>query len=222
MTNRQVSRYHVDQSTGARAIVSGLPIQGAPLVDNRTRSGALCSQACFPAHSWEVTHNIDLPRCTFFDSAPGTPPTADILHSKFGAGLNGMRGRFLCQWLTLVWEGVFLLAFTYMTQLSGAIVCLILFSCGVQASEGTSFGIVPYICPAATGAVAGIVGAGGNIGAIAFGLVFRFGPASAKDVFRIMAACILGLSCLTPLLRIPGHASIFGSPRGEPDSISEI
>ena len=53
---------------------------------------------------------------------------------------------------------------------------LILFSVGVQMSEGSSFGIVPYIKPSATGTIAGVVGAGGNTGAVIWGLMFRFAP----------------------------------------------
>lgn len=133
-----------------------------------------------------------------------------------------MRGRLIAQWTSLVWEAVFLFIFTEMTVLGAALPMLILFSFGVQAAEGTSYGIVPYICPDATGAVSGIVGAGGNFGAVMWGLAFRFGPSSAKDVFKILSAFILGLSCLTPFIRIRGYASVFGPPVGEPDSIANI
>eukprot|EP00957_Ditylum_brightwellii_P201953 15327940-Ditylum_brightwellii.AAC.1 len=34
------------------------------------------------------------------------------------------------------------------------------------AAEGTSYGIVPYVNPPCTGSIAGIVGAGGNTGAV--------------------------------------------------------
>ena len=44
---------------------------------------------------------------------------------------------------------------------------LFLFSVCVQAAEGLSFGIVPYISRPALGVVSGMVGAGGNGGAVA-------------------------------------------------------
>lgn len=158
-------------------------------------------------------------------SLPGcctSPTNPDFLYRKFGSGVTGMRGRLIAQWTALVWEAIFLFVFTQMTVLGPAIVCLIMFSLGVQAAEGTSYGIVPYICPDATGAVSGIVGAGGNFGAVMWGLIFRFGPDSQKQVFRIISGLILGLSCLSPVIKIRGYASIFGAPQGEPDSIAKI
>lgn len=133
-----------------------------------------------------------------------------------------MRGRFIAQWTTLVWEAVFLFIFTHMTTLGAAIPMLIMFSLGVQMAEGSSYGIVPYICPEATGSVSGIVGAGGNFGAVMWGLIFRFGPSSAKHVFRILSAIILALSCLSPFFSIRGYDTVFGKAKGEPDSISDL
>eukprot|EP00752_Nemacystus_decipiens_P012572 g11133.t1 len=147
---------------------------------------------------------------------------SDFLHAKFGGGVTGMRGRFFAQWSALLWEGCFLFLFTYMNTLGAAIPILICFSVGVQMSEGTSYGIVPYIVPDATGAVSGIVGAGGNFGAVMWGLIFRLAGRSERAVFRIIAACVIGLSCLTPLLKIRGYATCFTAPQGEPDSIGEI
>ena len=133
-----------------------------------------------------------------------------------------MRGRLLAQWSTLLWETVFLFTFTQMNSIGPAIVILILFSTGVQMAEGCTYGIVPYICPEATGAVSGIVGAGGNFGAVMWGLIFRFGPSDQRTVLRIMSGCVLFLSFLTPLVKIRGYATVFGAPQGEPDSIAVI
>ena len=109
-----------------------------------------------------------------------------------------------------------------MTELGAAIAVLILFSLGVQMAEGTSYGIVPYIVPEATGAVSGVVGAGGNFGAVMWGLIFRFGPNNQRHIFRIIAAIVLGLSCLTPAISIRGYSTILSPPKGEPASISEL
>lgn len=65
-------------------------------------------------------------------------------------------------------------------------------------AEETSYGVVPYVVPYATGIVSGIVGVGGNFGAVMWGLVFRFGPSTQRDVFRIFAVIVLGLSCVNP------------------------
>lgn len=57
--------------------------------------------------------------------------------------------------------------------LGAAIVVMVFFSLNVQAAEGATYGIVPYVDPPATGAISGIIGAGGNTGAVGFGLGFR-------------------------------------------------
>ena len=53
---------------------------------------------------------------------------------------------------------------------------LFCFSVCVQAAEGLSFGIVPYISRPALGVVSGMVGAGGNGGAVAMLNLFFKGP----------------------------------------------
>ncbi|CAN0408214.1 unnamed protein product, partial [Discosporangium mesarthrocarpum] len=93
-------------------------------------------------------------------------------------------------------------------------------SLGVQSAEGTSYGIVPYICPEATGAVSGIVGAGGNFGAVMWGLIFRFGPSLEKEVYLLLGFIVIGLSMTTPLFKIRGYDGVLA--QGEPDSIAEI
>ena len=65
------------------------------------------------------------------------------------------------------------------------------FSLFVQAAEGCStYGIVPYVDPPATGSIAGIVGAGGNAGAVRFGLGFR--QLSYEAALMIMGFMIFG------------------------------
>lgn len=73
----------------------------------------------------------------------------------------GMRGRIFWQATTLILEGVFIFIFASVDQLWAAILLLTIFSIMVQAAEGSTYGIVPYVNPAAPGAVSGIVGAGG-------------------------------------------------------------
>lgn len=75
-----------------------------------------------------------------------------------------MRGRIWAQTLFLFFEGVLVLIFANSRTLSGAILCMNVFSLFVQAAEGSSYGIVPYVNPTFNGSVCGIVGAGGNVG----------------------------------------------------------
>lgn len=85
----------------------------------------------------------------------------------------GLRGRVAFLGVVLLLEGCALMLFSQMNALGVAIATLIVFSLFVQMSEGATYSIVPFINTKALGSVAGIVGAGGNAGAVAAGFLFR-------------------------------------------------
>ncbi len=95
------------------------------------------------------------------------------LFSDFINRGGGLRGRVQFLFICLLLEGVALVLFANMDVLALAIPALIIFSLFVQMSEGATFAIVPYVNKRAMGAVAGIVGAGGNFGAMLAGFLFR-------------------------------------------------
>jgi NNP family nitrate/nitrite transporter-like MFS transporter len=128
--------------------------------------------------------------------------TSDIFNSRMG-----MRGRLIWQTTCLLIEGIMVLVFAQTSTLGLAIFILVIFSSFVQAAEGSTYGIVPYVDPGATGSISGIVGAGGNTGAVCFGLGFRQ-LAKTKDAFNLMGYTILASSFLTFLVCIKGHRSI--------------
>ncbi len=97
----------------------------------------------------------------------------DGLFSDFINRGGGLRGRVQFLFICLLLEGVALVLFANMGVLALAIPALIIFSLFVQMSEGATFAIVPYVNKRAMGAVAGIVGAGGNFGAMLAGFLFR-------------------------------------------------
>lgn len=92
-------------------------------------------------------------------------------------------------------------------NLFAAIVTLVFFSLFVQSAEGTSYAIVPYVIPQYTGSISGIVGAGGNVGAVLFGLAFR--EMNYDTAFLVMGCSILASSVLTGLIFIKGHQGMF-------------
>jgi NNP family nitrate/nitrite transporter-like MFS transporter len=134
---------------------------------------------------------------------------SDKMNSKMG-----MRGRLITQAVLLTIEGIMVLIFSRTKSLGLAIFILVIFSSMVQAAEGATYGIVPYVNPPATGSISGIVGAGGNSGAVAFGLCFRQLP-KISTAFDIMGFSILGSAVLTFLIVIKGHRSILGGEDSE-------
>jgi MFS transporter, NNP family, nitrate/nitrite transporter len=118
----------------------------------------------------------------------------------------GMRGRIIAQASLLLGEGISVLVFAQTDTLAGAIIVLVLFSLFVQSAEGTSFGIVPYINPPYTGSVSGIVGAGGNVGAVCFGLGFR--ELTYSKAYNIMGYSIIASAILSACYSIKGYRGL--------------
>ena len=116
---------------------------------------------------------------------------------------NGVQGRLRVQTVLLAFEGALVLVFAASRTLGGAIVIMVAFSLFVQAAEGSTYGIVPYVDPSSTGSIAGIVGAGGNLGAVLFGLGFQ--QLEYRQAFFIMGFAILASSILTLFVDIRGH-----------------
>ncbi len=99
--------------------------------------------------------------------------TGGFISDKF-VQKGGLRGRVRWLFIALIAEGIALIFFSQMRVLALAIPSLIIFSLFVQMSEGATYSVVPFINKKALGPVAGIVGAGGNFGAVCAGLLFRF------------------------------------------------
>jgi NNP family nitrate/nitrite transporter-like MFS transporter len=128
--------------------------------------------------------------------------------------MMGVKGRLWVQTALLLIEGAMVLVFANTHTLAGSIIVMVFFSLFVQAAEGSTYGIVPYVDPPSTGSIAGIVGAGGNCGAVAFGFAFRQLD-DYKSAVVAMGATILASSLLTVFVVVKGHAGML-SGRDDP------
>ena len=95
-----------------------------------------------------------------------------IFGDNFGA-LWGLKGRSFWLFICLLFEGIALMIFSQMRVLFRALPALIVFSLFTQMAEGATYSVVPFINKKALGAVAGVVGAGGNAGAVLAGFLFK-------------------------------------------------
>lgn len=89
------------------------------------------------------------------------------------ARTSGLSGRARWLFLTILGEGLLLLVFSQSQQLWLAIVMLLCVGLFIKMSNGAVYAIVPFINRPALGSVAGIVGAGGNVGAVCAGFLFK-------------------------------------------------
>lgn len=117
----------------------------------------------------------------------------------------GLRGRVTWLFIALFCEGIALMLFSQMTAIAVALPTLILFSLCVQMSEGATFSVVPFVNKKALGAVAGIVGAGGNAGAVAAGFLFK-GAIEWPTALLILGGLVTTVSFLAFAVRFSPEA----------------
>ena len=154
----------------------------------------------------------------FFDEFTVSLATAGIIASLFGlmnlfartlggaigdrAGMrHGLKGRVSFLGMALVAEGIALVAFSRIDVLALAIVGLVVFSLFVQIAEGATFSVIPFVSKRALGSVAGIVGAGGNVGAMACGFLMRQEGVSMRDGLLYTGVGVLALAATAWLVR---------------------
>ncbi len=128
-----------------------------------------------------------------------------ILGDKFGIKW-GLKGRVYFLFFALLLEGVALMVFSKMTVLPIAIATMIIFSLFVQMSEGATFSVVPFINKNAIGTVSGIVGAGGNAGAVAAGFLFKMENISYPQALFIIGVVVCVISLFAFLVRFSEEA----------------
>jgi NNP family nitrate/nitrite transporter-like MFS transporter len=111
----------------------------------------------------------------------------------------GLSGRVKWLFVALFCEGVALLIFSKATTLIAAIPLLILFGLFVKMSNGATYAVVPFVNRRALGAVSGIVGAGGNAGAVLAGFLLKTEGLNWHTALFILGAMITACSflCLT-------------------------
>ena len=108
----------------------------------------------------------------------------------------GLRGRVMFMGCVLLFEGLALVLFSQMASLFLAVWAIIFFSLLVQMSEGATYSVAPFINRKGLGSVAGIVGAGGNAGAVAAGFLFRVESLNMEQALLILG---VGVALVAPL-----------------------
>ena len=117
----------------------------------------------------------------------------------------GLQGRVLLLGCTILAEGLGMMLFSRMRSLSLAIGCMMFTGLFVKMSNGANYAIVPFVSKRALGAVAGIVGAGGNAGAVLAGFLFKTPRLTYPQAFLVLGFCIAAFSLLTFAVRFSEH-----------------
>ena len=106
----------------------------------------------------------------------------------------GLRGKGILLGILLFTEGVGLILFAMSGNLSMAIVMMLFFALSLHMANGATYGIVPFVNEKNVGLVSGIVGAGGNMGGMAFGFLFKSKSISYVQAFTFIGFVVIAIS----------------------------
>ncbi|MBI1770383.1 MAG: NarK family nitrate/nitrite MFS transporter [Bacteroidetes bacterium] len=115
---------------------------------------------------------------------------------------NGLKGRILILAIFLLCEGFGIILFSSMNSLPWAIAAMLLFALFLKMSNGATYAVVPFINMRAVGVVSGIVGAGGNVGAVMAGFLFKSSEISYRESLFIIGIAVIVVSVLSLLLSL--------------------
>jgi len=121
------------------------------------------------------------------------------------ARAKGLDARTLLLFALMIGEGLGLLWFSSMRTAASAVVAMITFGLFTHMACGATYALVPFIDRKALGGVAGIIGAGGNVGAVAAGFLLK-GVGNVQTCFAILGGFALLASVCAVLVRFsPAH-----------------
>ena len=117
-----------------------------------------------------------------------------IVSDKVG-NVYGLKGKGILLGAFLLLQGLGIVLFAQSGSLTMAIVSMLLFALFLKMANGTTYSIVPFINKKAIGSVSGIVGAGGNLGAMLAGFLFKAKSLTYADAFLYIGivVAIIGL-----------------------------
>jgi NNP family nitrate/nitrite transporter-like MFS transporter len=123
-----------------------------------------------------------------------------IVSDKVG-GKFGMRGKGLLLAGVLLLEGAGLILFASSGNLTAAIISMLSFALFLKMSNGATYGIVPFINSKNVGMVSGIVGAGGNLGGMLFGFLFKSSTITYVQAFTYIGIAVMAVSVIVLITR---------------------
>jgi NNP family nitrate/nitrite transporter-like MFS transporter len=116
-------------------------------------------------------------------------------------GKFGMRGKGLLLAGVLLLEGIGLILFAQAGSLMIAIITMLSFALFLKMSNGATYGIVPFVNTKNVGMVSGIVGAGGNLGGMLFGFLFKSTSITYVQAFTYIGYAVIAVSLIVFITR---------------------
>jgi NNP family nitrate/nitrite transporter-like MFS transporter len=134
-----------------------------------------------------------------------------IVSDKVG-GKFGMRGKGLLLAGVLLLEGCGLIVFAQSGTLLIAIVSMLSFALFLKMSNGATYGIVPFVNTKNVGMVSGIVGAGGNLGGMLFGFLFKSTTITYVQAFTYIGYAVIAVALIVLITRFQKQPVLSEAP----------
>lgn len=128
-----------------------------------------------------------------------------IVADKVG-NTYGMRGK---GWLLaglLAMEGLGIMLFSQTGSIAFAVMAMLGFAMFLKMANGATYAIVPFIDSKNVGSVAGIVGAGGNLGGVLAGFLFKSENITYAQAFMYIGIVVAVIGGLTALIKFDKKA----------------
>jgi NNP family nitrate/nitrite transporter-like MFS transporter len=106
------------------------------------------------------------------------------------AGRFGLDGRTALLCALMIGEGIGLLAFSQAQTVTFAIGSMLFFGIFTHMACGSTYALVPFVDRKALGGVTGIVGAGGNVGAVAAGFLVK-ATGNLSEALLVLGCAVL-------------------------------
>lgn len=112
----------------------------------------------------------------------------------------GFNGKVSLLAVLLLLEGAGIMLFAHSDGLVMAIMMMFFFGICLKMANGATYSIVPFINQKAVGSIAGIVGAGGNVGAVLIGFLFK--SMTHSEAFFYLGGGVLATGIVVMAVRL--------------------
>ncbi len=103
---------------------------------------------------------------------------------------GSLNSRVTVLFILMIGEGIGLLWFAKADSVAFAVIAMLVFGLFTHMACGATYALVPFIDNKALGGVAGIIGAGGNVGAVAAGFLMK-GTGDINQTLTILSVLVL-------------------------------
>jgi NNP family nitrate/nitrite transporter-like MFS transporter len=121
------------------------------------------------------------------------------------ARVKGLDGRTLLLFTLIIGEGLGLVWFSQMDTVWLAVIAMTVFGLFTHMACGATYALVPFIDRKALGGVAGIIGAGGNAGAVAAGFLMKGVGDTQQCLFILGSLVTVSAICAIAVRFSPEH-----------------